>query len=147
MTTKKDQPQKLPKYRTRVNYEQTVTEIQSRLRKAGAKKITFDYEMELPVNITFSYPVKDGQMFFSLPLRFNGVSKLMKAQGVSGGDDQALNIGWRIMKDWIISQLALIDAEMAELPEVFLPYAVTKTGETLYEQIKNSDNSQLMLMP
>lgn len=137
--------QKLPKYRTRVNYEQTVNEIQIRLRKAGAKKIIFDYDMELPVNITFNYPFKDEMMFFSLPLRFNGVSKLMKQQGISGGDDQAINIGWRIMKDWIIAQLALVDAEIAELAEVFLPYAVTKTGETMYEWVKKSNDGPLLL--
>lgn len=133
-------PQKLPKYRTRVNFEQTVNEIQKRLVKAGAKKIVFDYELELPVNITFSYPTKTGNMLFSLPLKFNGIGKLMKQQGIAGGDDQAINIGWRIMKDWIVAQLALVDAEAAELPEVFLPYSVTKTGQTLWDYLKDDQN-------
>ncbi len=139
-----EKPQKMPKYRTRIDYEQTINEIQIKLRKAGARKIIFDYELELPTNITFNYPFKGDMMFFSLPLRFNGIGKLMKKQGIQGGDNQAINIGWRIMKDWIVAQLALVDAEVAELPEVFLPYAVTKTGETMYERVKN-DSSQLMI--
>ena len=32
----------------------------------------------------------------------------------------------------IEDQMAIIDAEVAEMAEVFLPYAVTKKGNTLY---------------
>ena len=38
---------------------------------------------------------------------------------------------------------ALIDAGLAEMPEVFLPFAVTKKGSTLYSEIQ--ENTQLFL--
>lgn len=135
---------KLPKYSTNVHWEKTINEIQAILRKSGASKIIFDYDAELPVNITFCYPFKNETMYFSLPLRFNGISRLMKERGVPGGDNQAINIAWRIMKDWILAQLAFTDAEVAELSEVFLPYAITKSGETMYEWVKK-DYTQLQL--
>lgn len=134
--TKKES--KMAKWRTRVNYQQTVMEIQNHLVKAGAKKIVFDYdEAQLPSNLTFSYPFAGKTIIFSLPLRFNGVSKRMQQQGIPGGDQHAINIAWRILKDWIISQLEMVEQELAEMAEVFLPYGVTKDGQTLYEFMKS----------
>jgi hypothetical protein len=39
--------------------------------------------------------------------------------------------------------MALVEIEMVQLQEVFLPYAITKSGKTLYEGIL--DNPQLLL--
>ena len=150
MTNVKKTPGKLPrltKAETRVSYEKTVNEIQKHLIKAGAKKIVFDYDdAQLPFNITFSYPTKQGNILFSLPIRFQGINNILVKQKISfrTGDLQPINTAWRIMKDWIISQLAIVDAQMAELPEVFLPYAVTKTGETLYDKMKDGNDILLL---
>ena len=139
----------LVKGQTRVNYEQTISEIQKYLVLAGAKKITFDYDdVQLPCAITFCYQHKAGLMFFALPLRFNGIYKILKEQKVTNhtGDLQAINTGWRIMKDWILAQLALVDAEIAELPEIFLPYSVTPSGDTLWESVNKMDNPPFKLL-
>lgn len=146
---KKAPTKRVVKSGTRVSYEKTVIEIQQHLVKAGAKKITFDYdEAELPCAITFSYPHKNGLMFFSLPVRFNGMEKIMRQQGgwTRGGEMQPINTGWRIMKDWILAQLALVQAEIAELPEIFLPYAVMPNGETMWENIKTSNEPPFKLL-
>ncbi len=45
-------------------------------------------------------------------------------------------MAWRICKDWIEAQLAIVEAEMADMVEVFLPYAQTESGETVYEQLR-----------
>lgn len=140
---------KIIKGQTRVNYEQTIAEIQKYLVQAGAKKITFDYdEAMLPCAITFCYQHKKGLMFFSLPLRFNGIHKILKEQKITihTGELQAINTGWRIMKDWILSQLALVDAEIAELPEIFLPYSVTPSGDTLWEAVNKMDEPPFKLL-
>lgn len=137
----------LAKSRTRVHYDRTIDEIRKILVKAGAQRIVFDYELELPTKLSFSYPFQDEMMYFTLPLRFNGIRANMKAQKVQGGDEQALNIGWRVMKDWVLSQLTMVDAEIAELSEVFFSYGVTKDGQSIYEFVKNmsKDKSPLML--
>lgn len=49
---------------------------------------------------------------------------------------QAIRTGWRIVKDWVEAQMALIEAGLASLPEVMLPYAITSNGETLYKRIE-----------
>lgn len=136
-------------YSTTISVEKTCNEIQSILIKHGASKIVFDYENQIPINLTFVCNFKGQIAFFSLPCRFTGVLKAMKSQGVQKSflnEAQALRTGWRILKDWINSQMAIVEAEMAELPEVFLQYGVTKSGERLYDYIKNLENNNPLLL-
>ena len=53
--------------------------------------------------------------------------------------EQAARVAWRILKDWVEAQMAVIDAGMATLPQVFLPYAQTDTGETVYERFESGN--------
>jgi hypothetical protein len=39
--------------------------------------------------------------------------------------------------------MAIVEAQLADIAEVFLPYAITKSGETLYKEIQS--NGMLML--
>ncbi|MCH8134806.1 MAG: hypothetical protein IIB77_02370, partial [Proteobacteria bacterium] len=58
--------------------------------------------------------------------------------------EQASRVAWRIIKDWLRAQLAIIETEQAEMVEVFLPYAQHPvTGQTLYEQLEASGFRQL----
>jgi len=57
--------------------------------------------------------------------------------------EHAARVAWRICKDWIEAQLAIVDAEMADMMEIFLPYAQTESGETLYEVMKSKGFKQL----
>ena len=43
-------------------------------------------------------------------------------------EQQAQKVAWRIIKDWVEAQMAIVEAQMADVAEVFLPYAVTNTG-------------------
>jgi len=40
---------------------------------------------------------------------------------------------WRIIQDWVIAQLALVEVNMTTVPQVFLPYTIMKDGRTLSE--------------
>lgn len=43
--------------------------------------------------------------------------------------------GWRVIKDWLEAQIALIDAGMVEAEQVMLPYLIVdETGQTLYQR-------------
>jgi hypothetical protein len=46
---------------------------------------------------------------------------------------QASRVAWRIIKDWVDAQLAIIETEMVTLEQVFLPYMQVKDNKTLYE--------------
>ena len=48
---------------------------------------------------------------------------------------QATRVAWRILKDWIEAQLALLDTGMVELEEIFLPYML-QGDQTLYQALQ-----------
>jgi hypothetical protein len=56
---------------------------------------------------------------------------------------QAQKVAWRIVKDWVEAQMAIVEAQLADMAEVFLPYAITKSGTTLYKEVQG--NGMLML--
>ena len=51
-------------------------------------------------------------------------------------DGQPARVAWRILKDWVEAQMAIIEAEMASIEEVFLPYLL-RGDHTLYQEIEN----------
>ena len=51
---------------------------------------------------------------------------------------QAVRTAWRIVKDWVEAQMALVKTQMATTQEVFLPYAVMKDGRTLSQHVETN---------
>jgi hypothetical protein len=51
---------------------------------------------------------------------------------------QARRVAWRITKDWLDAQLALIETEMVPLEQVMLPYMTTDSGQTVFEVLKDT---------
>lgn len=135
-------------YTTKINYHKTIGEITKVLVTHGAQKISIDYDLDgLPVALTFSISLNDIRMFFSLPARHSGVlNALQKAKVPSGflNKEQSVRIAWRIIKDWVEAQMAIVEAELAEISEVFLPYAVMDNGQTIYEKIKEDGGKFLL---
>ncbi len=136
-------------YTTKIDSYKTISEIQQELAKAGAFKITIDNDDKRnPVGLTFCIVYKNQPIAFALPCNFQGVKKSMtknpKVPRAQCTDEQALRVGWRILKDWIEAQLAIVESELAELAEVFLPYAVMKSGETIYQYTTNQKNNLLL---
>src|SRR5688572_11290030 len=128
-------------YTTQVESEKTIAEIQKILVKHGAHKIVTDYKNSLPSAVTFCLTLKDNLIAFSLPANPEGVLRAMKKDSKiprsKCTEEQAQRVAWRIVKDWVEAQMAIVEAQLAELAEVFLPYAVTKNGSTLYQEIQN----------
>jgi hypothetical protein len=132
-------------YTTKIDAYKTIYEIQKILSSKGANKITIDNDNRgLPIALTFCIYMNDFQTAFCLPCNFNGVLKAMKKNNKVANsfcnEDQALRVGWRIIKDWVEAQMAIVESELADLAEVFLPYAITKDGNTLYDKLKNNQN-------
>lgn len=134
-------------YTTSIKYEKTIMDIQTCLVKHGATKIVTDYNNQIPIAVTFCLTINDKLIAYSLPANYKGVYNSMKKDPKVPKkyvtDEQALRVSWRIIKDWVEAQLAIVEAELAEMAEVFLPYAVTRGGKTLYNEIK--DGGMLML--
>ena len=50
--------------------------------------------------------------------------------------EQAERVAWRILKDWVEVQMALLDMKMVQFEEIFMPYIEINNGQTLYEKLE-----------
>lgn len=134
-------------YTTSIAPQKTVMEIQALLAKAGADAIMANYDTDgNVVALSFSIPHEGQQISFKLPTDWKPVYDTLKRQNVARSlqtPEQALRVAWRITKNWVEAQLAIIETRMVTTAQVFLPYAVTKDGSTVYQYIAN--NTQLLL--
>jgi len=135
-------------YTTSIAPTKTVMEIQQALAKAGADAIMVNYDTDGNiVALSFSMPNPEGnKISFKLPTSWQPVLATLKRQNVSRSlqtPEQALRVAWRITKHWVDAQLAIIETQMVTTAQVFLPYAITKDGSTVYEYIAN--NQQLLI--
>ncbi len=130
-------------YTTKIDSYKTISEIQQSLAGHKAQKIIIDNDSDgNPVGLTFCILWKENMQAFTLPCNFNGVLKAMynnkKVPRAQCTKEQALRVGWRILKDWVEAQMAIIESELASMQEVFLPYAITKSGETVFKHLENN---------
>lgn len=133
-------------YTTTVNPNKTIREISDDLVKRGANKILVDYDNGLASSLTFQLIHKGQPLLFNLPANIQGVYDCLQRQKVPNKHrtmEQATRTAWRIIKVWIEAQMAIIDAEIVTPAQVFLPYVVTQTGNTLYEDM----DSLTLLLP
>lgn len=139
-------------YTTTIDQDKTVAEVSKILAKAGASKILHDYDDTGNIN-AISFQIKferdSSQMIaFKLPTDWRPVLEVLREQRrrnsrIKATEDQARKVAWRITKDWVEAQLAIVETRMATTAQVFLPYATTNNGGTLYEHI--AANPQLLL--
>lgn len=140
-------------YTTKIAAEKTVSEIQANLVKAGAQAVLCEYEGGVITHLSFRMNTPHGEMSFRLPANIEGVfNTLQRDKRVPKSDktrEQAARVTWRILKDWCLAQCAIVEAEMATLPQVFLPYAQTKMGGgmTLYDLIEHRGMDNLLSGP
>ena len=83
--------------------------------------------------LAFSIESPMGRRAFSLPANVEGVRAVMAKQGVKDVNGQAERTAWRNVRDWVLAQMAIIEAGMAQMDEVFLPYLTNGNGQTLYQ--------------
>jgi len=126
-------------YTTKIDVEKTIAEIQKCLSAHGASAILTDYEDGYVKAISFKIEFDGKQIGFRLPTDWEPVLKLLENERKVPRSlctrEQAVRVAWRIVKDWVLAQMAIVDTKMVNLGEVFLPYAITKSGQTLAEKI------------
>jgi hypothetical protein len=49
-----------------------------------------------------------------------------------------VRVAWRVIKDWMEAQLALVEIRMVTIPQVFLPWAIMRDGRTLAEHVETN---------
>jgi hypothetical protein len=124
-------------YTTTVPVTRTIGQVQGLLVEAGARSIVSDYdEAGRPVGIRFVVETFNGPRGFTLPINASRVEAVLKRQKVPPRyltPEHAERVAWRIVKDWLEAQLAIIRTEMVTLDQVMLPYMHTTGGPTVYE--------------
>ncbi len=120
-------------YTTKVPATQSVAEIVDALAKHGAVKIQQDYELGKPISVAFMIETPTGLRGLKLPICPNKVKAVLSTQNIKVDFNQAERIAWRILRDWVMAQMAILETEMVSIDQVMLPYMTNNQGKTMYE--------------
>lgn len=155
-------------YSTSIEVEKSLAEIQKCLHEHGANAILTEYDSQgYIMGVSFKINFNGNDMGFRLPTDWRPILQVMKDQGklLKGrnlkswqkdyakkmkdiedrNQAQAMRVAWCITKDWVKDQMAILETKMVTLPQIFLPYAVTRTGKTIYEKILDGDEGIKLL--
>jgi len=146
----------LKNYSTKIPATQTVNEIEEIFQRHNATDIWKQYENGNIVSLNFAVNTEFGKIPFKLPVNVDAVVKLLKDSKKEkkvnlsvkqvNDADVARRIAWRIIKDWIDAQMALVDISMVKLEQVFLPYAYDfHNNQSLYESIKERKYAGMLM--
>lgn len=140
-------------YTSGVDADKTALEISRCLSSHGAQGVLTEYNKELKTieAISFRIPFGPRMIDFKLPCDWHPVYEILKKDSSLSSDrymnddrrammeskiqEQAVRTAWRIVKDWVEAQMALVEVKMARTEEIFLPYAVMPNGKTLAQNI------------
>jgi len=131
----------LMNYTTQIEAVKTVGEIQGILAGHGAKSILINYGDDGTVEaLAFKVLTPQGDVAIRLPIDPDAVLKVLTQQNRRGKvprryitKAQAVRVAWRIVKDWVQAQMAILETEMVKMEQIFLPYVLTDGDKTLYE--------------
>lgn len=149
-------------YTTEVSEERTVGEITGLLASKGARTVQIMYDDQCrPCGVSFMLLLQEMPVPFHLPCNFDGVLRSLAARYKDRWARQrfernpasmphARRIAWRILKDWVAAQMALIEAEQASMAQVFLPYCVmsqdgVQSAMTMYDRFMEQVSQQKLL--
>lgn len=128
-------------YSTTIEAQKTVLQIQLILAGHGATALLIDLEAGEVKGISFKVSTPHGDLGFKLPADPDAVLKVLTRQGVPKryqSKEQAVRVAWRIVKDWVEAQMAILETEQVKIEEVFLPYMITEDGRTLYHRLAST---------
>lgn len=134
-------------YTTTVPAHSSVAQIIGLLSRKGAQSITQEFYPDGRVRaVSFVMLVGMVPVRFVLPANTSGVAGVMlkdepynhrrigtRDQYEAKIREQAERVAWRILKDWIEAQMALIESGQAEPAQIFMPYATDRTGQTMFQ--------------
>ena len=145
-------------YTTKVAVHQTVAECQSILATAGASSVAVHYDDGgQPAGLSFSLKTPHGARAFTLPVNLDGMQRVLAQANKEGrlrgdghrnasleGREHAARVAWRVCKDWLEANLALIAAEQATLTEVMLPYLHVDGDRTLWQAYQDNERAAIV---
>jgi hypothetical protein len=136
---------------TQVDAGSTALECIKILTKHGASKAGISIgEDQIPDGIEFIIKTSFGPRGYSLTVNSAATEKVLKKAWRDGRieprfttPEQAKRVAWRVLKDWLEAQMALIEMGLVELPQVMLPYLRVDKDLTMYQAWAEQELKQL----
>lgn len=132
-------------YTTTVEASKTVGEIQQHLVKHGCKQINLRFDDAGNINglswhVHLVHPTTKadlGEIPFKMPIDADAVLQRLKESGPPryANRAQAYRVAWRILKDWVEAQMAVIETRQVMFAQAFLPYLELPGGESLFHHM------------
>jgi len=127
-------------YTTSIEAIKTVGQIQGILVAHGATSILMHYDSDGHLeSLSFIVPTPEGDLPIRLPVDVDAVLKVMNRQNIPRrlqNRPQAVRVAWRIVKDWVEAQMAILEAHMVKMEQIFLPYILIKNDKTLFQSFE-----------
>lgn len=123
-----------------------LAEIQKALIRVKAIGMNYRFgDQGRIIGLSFGLNLKGKDIGFMLPISVEKVKVVLKREQNRRWDDEeyVYRVAWACMRDWVTAQMALIETEMAEPLQVFLPYVQRQDGKTLFEVV--TENPQFLL--
>jgi len=139
-------------YTTKIDPLKTMGEVMGILSAHGASAITTTYSDGAPTGVSFVLDTPYGPRHFLLPVNAEGTKQALIRAHRNGiirvsqsglSTAQAHRVAWRVVKDWVEAQMALVDSGQAEVDQVMLPYLATDDGTPLYAAYVATQQLQL----
>ena len=128
-------------YTTSVPVSRTVAQIQAKLVEHGARAVMMEYDDRGRITaLAFNVKMPNRELPIRLPIDTDSTLRVLQRQadnreipGRYAREEHAYRVAWRIIKDWVEAQMSLLETEMVRMEEIFLPYVITPSGQTIYQ--------------
>ena len=148
----------LKNYTTGIKANKTIAEIEESLISHGARDLWKQYDgSQNIISLTFSVITEQGKIPFKLTINPEAVRQIIaeqhkkgRARGISKKQasdmEHARNVGWRILKDWIDAQMALVEIRMRKLEQIFLSDIWdAQSGKTFFEILQEKKFAGMLM--
>lgn len=128
-------------YTTSVPVSRTVAQVQAKLVEHGARAVMMEYDDQGRIKaLAFNVKMPNRELPIRLPIDATATLRVLERQAYNreiparyAKEEHAYRVAWRIIKDWVEAQMSLLETEMVRMEEIFLPYVITKSGQTIYQ--------------
>ncbi|MCW2929938.1 MAG: hypothetical protein JWM19_900 [Actinomycetia bacterium] len=127
-------------YTTTIEPAKSAQECIAILGAHHAQAVGLTLDNGMPTGLDFVISTRWGPRRFALPVNVEGTKRVLE-KAVKDGLiplkyatlHQARKVSWRVLKMWLETQIALIEAGLIELDEVMLPWVYVNEKQTLLQ--------------
>lgn len=137
-------------YTTKIEPATTAGEIGALLASAGAAEISTRWADGRPAGMSFTLTGPHGPRLYVLPIEPDGIAEIIRRdkspnlRPMHRTPEHAERVAWRVARDWIDAQLAIIEARMVTIEQVMLPYLVARDdGATLWQVYREREQAAI----